>query len=114
MRGARFHILHMIAGVVIAFLLGAHLLVQHLNDIFNTGGELTSWQAMIGRSSQGIWAALYIAMLAFVLYHALYGLKGIILEMTGAKSGRALTWTFVVIGIAIFAWGAYVPIALLS
>ena len=114
MRGARFHVIHMVTGAVIAVLLGIHMVVLHLDDIIGIG-EQTSWQAMIARSSQGIWAALYIAMLAFVLYHALYGLRGILLEVTTSpRSGRILTWVFIIIGIVIFSWGAYVPIALLS
>ena len=119
MRGARFHIVHMITGAVIAVLLGIHMVVIHLDDILGSFGaaaaEPTSWQAMISRSGQGIWAGLYIALLAFVLYHALYGLRGIVLEVTpSARGGRIVTWTFIIVGIIVFAWGAYVPIALLS
>jgi succinate dehydrogenase hydrophobic anchor subunit len=103
----------MIAGIVIACLLGAHVFVLHLNDVLGTGDDPVSWAAMIARSGQGGWVVLYISMLAFILYHALYGLRGIILEMTGARIGRTLTVMFLVIGVAIFIWGAYVPIALL-
>jgi succinate dehydrogenase hydrophobic anchor subunit len=62
----------------------------------------------------GVWAGLYIALLAFALYHALYGLRGIILEVT--PSGRAEKWVnagFVVVGIIIFGWGSYIPLKLL-
>jgi succinate dehydrogenase hydrophobic anchor subunit len=62
-----------------------------------------------------MWAALYIALLAVALYHALYGLRGIILELTpSARAGRVTTWCLVAIGIAAFGWGTYVPIHLLS
>ena len=119
MRTTRLRLVHMLAGVVIAVLLGIHMVVIHLDDIlcfFGAGTtDPTSWQAMIGRASQGIWASLYIALLAFVLYHAFYGLRGIILEVTtSAKTGRIVTRVLMVVGIITFIWGSYVPIALLS
>jgi succinate dehydrogenase hydrophobic anchor subunit len=91
----------------------------HLDAILEFFGidseDPTSWESMIDRASQGIWAALYIALLAVALYHALYGLRGIILEVTpSAKAGRVVTWSFIIIGIAAFGWGTYVPLHLLS
>lgn len=115
----RLHLLHMLTGVLIASLLGIHLVILHLDAILGFFGvaatEPTSWQSMITRASQGIWAGLYIALLAFVLYHALYGLRGVILEVTtSAKIERTITWSFIIIGIIALIWGAYVPVALLS
>ena len=115
----RLHLLHMLTGVLIAVLLGIHMVILHLDAILSFFGVNTtdpiSWQAMIARASQGIWAGLYIALLAFILYHALYGLRGIILEVTtSAKTERIITWSFIVIGVIAFIWGAYVPVALLS
>ena len=119
MRTTHFHLLHMLAGVLIAVLLGTHLVVLHLDAILGFFGarviEPTAWQSMIDRASQGIWAGLYIALLAFVLYHALYGLRGIILEVTSSvRTERIVTWAFIIIGIITFIWGTYVPVALLS
>ena len=119
MRTTRLKLLLMLAGVVIAVLLGIHMAMLHLDAILGFFGvdaaEPTSWASMIGRSRQGIWAGLYIALLAVVLYHALYGLRGIILEVTSSvKTGRIITWSFIAVGIVVFSWGSYVPIALLS
>ena len=119
MRTTRLHLLQMLAGIVIAVLLGIHMVILHLDAILGFFGfdatEPTSWQSMIGRASQGIWAGLYIALLAFVLYHALYGLRGIILELTpSVRTERIITRVFIIIGIIAFIWGAYVPVALLS
>ena len=115
----RFHLIHMLAGVLIAVLLGTHMVILHFDTILGFFGvnvtEPTAWQSMIDRASQGIWAGLYITLLAFVLYHALYGLRGIILEVTpSVKTERIVTWAFIIIGIIAFIWGTYVPLALLS
>ncbi len=119
MRTTRFHLLHMLTGALIAVLLGIHMVIVHLDDILGFFGlnaaEPASWQAMIDRSSQVVWAGIYIALLAFALYHALYGLRGILLEVTPSpRAGRIITRGFIIAGIVIFIWGSYVPLALLS
>jgi succinate dehydrogenase/fumarate reductase cytochrome b subunit len=110
MRTTRLRLLHMFTGVVIAVLLGIHMVILHLDAVLGFFGvdatESTSWQAMIERAIQGIWAGIYIVLLAVVLYHALYGLRG--------KTERIITWSFIITGIIVFIWGAYVPVALLS
>ncbi|MFC1932713.1 hypothetical protein ACFLXU_03660 [Chloroflexota bacterium] len=105
----RLQLLHMLAGVLIAGLLGIPIVTLHLTS------DPTSWGSMIGRATQGIWVGIYIALLAAVLYHALYGLRGIILETTTSpKIERIITRTLIVIGVVAFIWGSYVPVALLS
>ena len=119
MRTTRLHILHMFSGAVIAVLLGIHMVILHLDAVLGFFGidatEPTSWGAMMERASQGIWVGIYIALLAFVLYHAFYGLRGIILELSpSVRTGRIITRVFIIVGIITLIWGAYVPIALLS
>lgn len=109
----------LVTSILVAVLLGIHMVVLHLDAILGFFGvdatEPTSWGAMIGRASQGIWAALYIALLAVVLYHALYGLWRIILEVTpSVKMERIVTWVIIIFGIIAFIWGTYVPVVLLS
>jgi succinate dehydrogenase hydrophobic anchor subunit len=119
MRTTRLRLLLMLTGVLIAVLLGTHMVVIHLDSILGFFGaettEPTSWESVMGRSGQGVWVALYIVLLAAALYHALYGLRGIIVEVTtSARLKRVISWAFIAIGVVAFAWGAYVPLALLS
>jgi len=114
MMRARLQLLSLLSAVVIAVLLGVHMVVIHLSSILGTA-ETTSWASVMERSGQGTWVALYIALLAFALYHALYGLRNIILETTAsAKAERAITWSFIIIGLGVFVWGSYVPISLVG
>jgi succinate dehydrogenase hydrophobic anchor subunit len=115
----RLHLIFLLSAVMIAVLLGIHMVVLHLEGIMSLFGgsevHATDWEPMIGRSMQGLWTALYIALLAFGLYHGLYGLRGIIIEVTtSAKTLRFINWLFIIIGVVVFVWGSYVPIALLS
>jgi succinate dehydrogenase hydrophobic anchor subunit len=119
MRGTRLWLLSLFSAVVIAVLLGVHMVIMHLEDILGFFGvdaaQPTGWVAMIERAKEGIWVGIYIALLAFVLYHALYGLRRIILEVIpSVKTMRIVTWIIVVFGLICFAGGAYVPLALFT
>lgn len=118
MRNTYLWILQLVTGVLIAAFLGIHIVIQHLDAVLGFFGvdvaEATSWASMIDRASQGIWAGLYIALLAVGLYHGINGLRGIILESTSsAKTDRIVTRVLIAFGIIFFIGGTYVPVALL-
>ena len=117
MRPARFKLIHMLTGILIAVLLTIHMVTFHMDVILGFFGisaaEPTSWAAMTERATQGIWMGSYIALLGVVLYHSFYGLRGIILEVTSsATAKRIVTWCLIILGIFLFLWGSYVPVAL--
>ena len=114
---AYLRLVQLITGVLVAVLLGIHIVLLHLDAILAFFGadvaEPTAWASMIERATQGTFVGLYIALLACGLYHAIYGLRNIILEVTpSVKTGRIVTWALIVTGIVIFIWGTYVPVAL--
>jgi len=112
----RMHLLFLFSAIGTAIFLTIHMVVQHLNNVLSTGDpDPTSWTSMIGRATQSGWVYIYILLLVFVLFHALYGLRGIILEtVTTDRSVRIMNWVFILGGIIIFAWASYVPVFLLA
>jgi succinate dehydrogenase hydrophobic anchor subunit len=119
MRNTYLWLAQLVTGVVIVVLLGIHTAMQHLDAILGFFGvnikDPTSWQSMIARSREVTWAAIYIALLAVVLYHALNGLRNLVLELTpSAQTERIVTWVIIAFGIVAFIGASYVPIALLS
>ncbi|RLC94349.1 MAG: hypothetical protein DRI39_03135 [Chloroflexi bacterium] len=115
MRATRFHLLHIVTAVLIAVFLGIHMVRQHLDALLYDSEDPSSWASMIDRAGSGLWAALYVALLAVALYHALYGLRGIILEVVPSpRANRIVTWSLIVVGLAAFGWGTYVPVHLLG
>ena len=119
MRNTYLQFLQLVTGVLIAVLLGIHMVLMHLDAILGFFGldvaEATSWESMIERANHGLWAGIYIALLAFVLYHAFNGLRNIIMELTpSARNERVITWVIVAFGIVAFIGGSYVPLALLT
>ena len=119
MRKTYLWLLQLATGILIAVLLGIHMTLMHLDAVLVFFGaeatDPTAWGPMIERASQGIWAFIYVALLAVGIYHALYGLRNIILEVTkSARTTRIIDRAIIASGIIIFAWSAYVPVALLS
>ncbi len=118
MRNTYLWLIQLITGVLIALLAGIHAVWMHLDAMLGFFGvdisDVTGWHSMIERSREVMWAGIYIALLAVVLYHALNGLRNIILELTpSARTERIVTWSIIVFGIVVFIWSVYVPISLL-
>jgi succinate dehydrogenase hydrophobic anchor subunit len=107
----------MITGVCVAVLLITHLAVQRLDAILGFVGikivHPTSWDSMIERAHQGSWVGIYIALLTLGLFHALNGLRNVLLE-TNISSSAMRIWTGLIIafGIIFLALGTYTPIVL--
>ena len=116
---AYLRLVQLVTGVLVVVLLSIHIVLTHFDAIFGFFGvdvaEPTAWASMIERASQGVFVGLYVALLACGLYHAIYGLRNIILEVTPSiKTGRIVTWALIVIGVVVFIWGTYVPVALFT
>jgi succinate dehydrogenase/fumarate reductase cytochrome b subunit len=116
MSETKFWTWHMIAGIVILFLLGLHMLIMHIGGITHLfapqGGEAISKPNSLARDSNLFFTITYILLLAAGLYHGLYGLRTIVFELSlrpGAE--KAVTGLLVVIGLGLFGFGAWAAIA---
>lgn len=107
----------LITGAVVGILLTIHMAVMHLDAVFGFFGIVndTSWASMMERARDGVWAGIYICLLAFGLFHALNGLRNILLELNLSGSAeRVITWIIIAGGIIFLALGTYVPLVLLG
>lgn len=106
---------HLLAGIALAFLLGMHMFIMHLDDILNLGGGTTkavSFAEVAQRGRQVAFVVTYILLLAAALYHGLYGLRTIIFELTLApRVEKVMTALFVVLGLVLFIYGTTTAIA---
>ncbi|MCX6005286.1 MAG: hypothetical protein NT082_06405, partial [Chloroflexi bacterium] len=105
----------MITGILVAIFLSIHIAVQRLDVILGfLGFKITdplAFNSMMERARQGLWAGIYICLLAFGLFHALNGLRNILLETNISSSAmRVLTWLIIVFGLFFFVLGTYGPI----
>jgi succinate dehydrogenase / fumarate reductase membrane anchor subunit len=108
---------HIFAGAVILVFLGLHMTIMHLNGTFPTfnnhfGGEAESWANVAWRMKSVFFAVTYVVMLGAALYHGLYGLRNILLELNpGAGLRKSIDVALSVLGLALFAFGAWVAVA---
>lgn len=108
---------HVFAGVVILVFLGLHMTIMHLNGTFPTfnnpfGGEAESWRNVAARMKSVFFAITYVVMLGAALFHGLYGLRNILLELNpGGGLRRSINVALSVLGLALFAFGAWVAVA---
>lgn len=106
MRETHFKFLQYLTGIGIFFLVGLHLLISHLGN-----GEPESWSSVSQRAASAGWLTIYILVLIFGIYHVMHGVRGIILEFSLPQTAvKALNWTVVFIGLAIFGYAVYIPI----
>ena len=108
---------HICAGVVILVFLGLHMTIMHLNGTFPTfnnpfGGEAESWQNMAARARTLFFTVTYVVMLGAALYHGLFGLRNILLELNpGAGLRKGINVGLSTLGLALFTFGAWVAIS---
>jgi succinate dehydrogenase / fumarate reductase membrane anchor subunit len=102
---------HLLAGVALVFLLGTHMFIMHLDDVFKFAGgdaaKAVSFAAVFERGKQVSFMVSYVLLLAAALYHGLYGLRTVLFELALApRIEKMITTLFVVIGMALFVYGA--------
>jgi succinate dehydrogenase / fumarate reductase membrane anchor subunit len=112
MRDQRWWTWHILAGIVILVFLGLHMVIMHLEaivGIFNpAGGHPIEWANVVSRMKSAGFLVSYIVLLGAALFHGLYGLRNILFELNpGAGTKKALSFLFVVGGLALFVFGAW-------
>ena len=92
------------AGLVILLLLGVHFVVNHL---VAPGGLLT-YADVVNYYTNPIIPVMEGLFLAFVLGHALVGIRGIILDLNPSDQIlRLVDWVLVVVGGAALVYGIW-------
>jgi len=119
MRDTYLWLLQLVTGSLIIVFLAVHMVMMHLDNIVGFFGghidEPSFWSSMIDRATKGWWLTFYISFLALVLYHALYGLRGIVLEVTpSGRTERVVTGMIWAVGLGAFALGVYAPVHLFT
>ena len=116
MRETKYWTWHMAAGVVILFLLGLHMLIMHLGGLLPLfaphGGEAISRENSVFRDGRLFFTVTYILLLGVALYHGLYGLRTILLELTlKPATEKVMSLVLLVAGFGLFGLGAWAALA---
>jgi succinate dehydrogenase / fumarate reductase membrane anchor subunit len=118
-RDTRLWTWHLIAGLVVLVLLGLHMGVMHLSAVLHLEGlnpaDVASpldWRNVAWRSQQVFFMVSYVVLLGAGLYHGLYGLRNVLLELNpGPGARRALAVVLVGVGAVLFVIGTWAAIA---
>lgn len=116
MRDRTLWTLHIAAAAVILVLLGLHMGIMHLDIAPATfdadGAHPVDWASVVVRARMALMTAAYVALLAAALYHGLYGLRNILLELNPAAGVRAaINWGLSIVGIALLGFGTWAALA---
>jgi len=116
MRDRTLWTLHIGAGAVILVFLGLHMAIMHLDatlGIFGTAGaKPVDWASVVLRMKSLFFAVTYVVLLGAALYHGLYGLRNILLELNpGPGLRRTIDVGLSLLGLALFVFGTWAALA---
>ncbi len=115
MRESKLWFWHILAAVIILILLGVHMGTMHLGAIanflgFGSGNPVES-SRVFHRSQQVVYMFTYIVLLGAALFHGLYGLRSMLLELSLSKTAeKAIGGICIVAGGAFFLYGSYAAV----
>ena len=103
---------HVGTGIVILLLLGLHMAIMHLDSLLGlfspAGGHPIDWENVAARGKSLGFTFTYILLLGTALYHGLYGLRNIVLELgLGPAASRGAVWLITLVGVALFVLGTW-------
>jgi succinate dehydrogenase / fumarate reductase membrane anchor subunit len=112
-RESHYWVLSLAAAVLMVVLLGIHMVMMHLESILAMFGlevgEVRNYMSVMARAGSTFWTVFYLIFLAVALYHGLYGVRSILLEVSNRKGVERMINSFVVVvGLVAFVYGTYV------
>jgi succinate dehydrogenase hydrophobic anchor subunit len=117
MKETKYWTWHMIAGVVILFLLGLHMVSMHMGGLTGLFVQDRAQDAVAEVNSQArdanpLFMWIYIPLLGIALYHGLYGLRTILFELSlKPVLEKAITAVLLLLGLGLFGFGTWAAIA---
>ena len=118
MRDQRLWTWHLGAGAVILVLLGLHMTVMHLDKVVHlagynpAGGSPIDWANVVARGKSAFMPVSYVLLLGAALFHGLYGLRNILLELDPAAWLRKTIGLVLLLGgLGLFVFGSWVAVA---
>jgi succinate dehydrogenase hydrophobic anchor subunit len=118
MRDQKLWTWHVAAGIVILILLGLHMGIMHLDQIFKlkalnpAGGEPIDWRNVVARGKMIFFPVTYVLLLGTALFHGLYGLRNILFELNPKAPLRSfLSVALIVAGVGLFVLGTWSALA---
>ncbi len=108
--------LHLGAGGLVLVFLALHMAIMHLDltggPFGVAGASAVDWASVAERARSVFFTVTYVVLLGAALYHGLYGLRNILLELSpGAAMRRTIDLGLSGVGLALFAFGTWAALA---
>lgn len=114
MRESRWWLLSIGAAGLMLILLTTHMVLMHLSGLLAAGGaepgDVRSFAAVMARGRDLSQMIFYLLFLGAALFHGMYGLRSVLMEVTSSRRLPLLTGLVVLAGLAAFVYGAYVTV----
>ncbi|MEW6337045.1 MAG: hypothetical protein ACOY3Y_11275 [Acidobacteriota bacterium] len=116
MRDQKLWTWHVLAGLVILVFAGLHMAIMHLDAILGifspAGGHPIDWANVVARGKSLFFTVTYIVLLGAALFHGLYGLRNILLELNfGPALRKAIGVVLLLLGAGLFVYGTWAAVA---
>jgi succinate dehydrogenase / fumarate reductase membrane anchor subunit len=118
MRDQKLWTWHIAAGAVILVLLGMHMTVMHLDRLVHfaglnpAGGHPVDWANVVERGKSAAFMVTYVLLLGAALFHGLYGLRNILLELNPPGILKKVIGAILLVaGLGLFAFGTWAAVA---
>ncbi|MBI4668144.1 MAG: hypothetical protein HY747_02980 [Elusimicrobia bacterium] len=85
MNSVRCWFLFLLAGLILFFIMAAHMATFHLSHFFGIHEPL-SYDSVMARSQQALFLIFYLIGLSAAVYHGLYGFRRILMELSLGRS----------------------------
>ena len=110
MRESKLWFIFILAAIILIIVTSLHLMT--FSSLVGTGySEALDFGSVIVRSSDVFYLGLYIVLLGAALYHGMYGVRRILLELlTGTTKHTLISYGCLIVGIVAFTYGSYVTI----
>lgn len=104
-------VLQRLTAVLLILLLATHIWVGHFAYLeeFLAGrwAEIVVFENVHLRLRTLLFMVIDFSLLAAVLYHALYGVRSVVLDFgIGPRAQRILSWALLILGVGTFIYGA--------
>ncbi|MDQ7849388.1 MAG: hypothetical protein QN152_01055 [Armatimonadota bacterium] len=111
---SRWWLISLAAAALMVVLLTIHMGLMHLTGLLRaTGvdlGDVRSFAEVTARGRSVTQLVFYLLLLAAALYHGLYGLRSVLLEVTPPRGQGLISGLVLLAGLVAFAYGAYVTV----
>ena len=108
--------LHLGAGGLVLVFLALHMAIMHLDltggPFGVAGANAVDWASVAERAREAFFTVTYVVLLGAALYHGLFGLRNILLELSpGVAARRAIDVGLSAVGLLLFLFGTWATLA---